>query len=85
MLTPFLCHRFLKITEYLIERGADVHAVDDKENNLLHTCAIIDTPNIVPIIKLLKKEGVDVDAENDDDDTPVDIARHNEVLAALRR
>ena len=58
-----------KILDLLVEYGANVHVVDNYEQNALHRCAAsIEAPEVC--LRLIQL-GVDINAKNHVDDTPL--------------
>jgi len=76
-------HRYAKLTEFLIDQGADIETTDNSENNLLHKAAMVDHPHMAPVIKVLISKGVNLNAKNQSGKRPIDYSRHIEVRNAL--
>lgn len=69
----------VKIAELLIEKAADkeayVRTENDRKNTPLHYVAKQDNEDAGRVWDLLVKHGADIDAQNEDGDTPGDAAR----------
>ena len=66
--------RCLDTTHLLIERGADIHARDNRQNTLLHQAVAIsieDSPPCHRILRLLLERGTNPNAANEKGDTPL--------------
>jgi ankyrin repeat protein len=65
------------ITKYLIDKGIDVNAITDNNNNALHyECS--NKNYDIRKIKLLVESGIDVNLVNEKGNTPIDIALDKE-------
>lgn len=65
----FVCHtKDLEIFNLLVDYGADIHQPLENNNTLLHQAAKYCNPTVC---EYLLKEGFDVDAANDDNETPL--------------
>jgi len=81
------------IDRFIAKYGNDVKAVDDDGMTLLHIATYSDELHIAPyseenydefgvgVIKYLISEGADVNAKDDNGDTPLDLAREEEQCA----
>lgn len=81
LVTLFLLLGFPKIVDMLIQRGANVNAVDVNLNTPLHLAEEnirnIDEATSFAIAELLVKGGADVNAKNEDNKTPLDLAEND--------
>ncbi len=65
----------------LVDRGADIHAKDDKFRTPLHYAVQI---NAVDAARFLAGRGAEISARNNDGKTPLDIAQNTEIQSILR-
>ena len=78
---------------FLLERGANPHAIDQRGFNALHHLASADTsfdeeeerPYLLPALQSLLEAGVDFSLRNADGDTPMDLANESGRLEMASR
>jgi ankyrin repeat protein len=74
-------HDYPVVAEYLLDHGgATMEEYDREENSPLHKAAFLGR---VQFIEMLLKRGADRDEENENGDTPLQLAKSDEVVAAL--
>ena len=73
----------MKTLKYLISKGADVNAKDNKGTTLLHVAANCDVRSVA-FLEYLLNAGADVHAKNNKGETPLDIASSEAKKRVLR-
>lgn len=84
--TPLICATFhwkTNVIYYLVEKGADVNAVDRRGQTALMWMMVREDDEAVPIAKLLIKHGANVEVKDVDGGTVFDRTRSDEMIKVL--
>jgi len=72
----------ISIAKLLLAGGIDVNAATDYKQTLLHVAA---SRNMTELVKILVKKGADINAKNDDGETPAMLADDEEIKKLLTK